>query len=105
VPRRILGAFLFHVPDQGMGKWELQRTDIPFPQNRWVRITTWLDLDTGGGAAAVWQDGVLVSAARVNGGDGSLEQMHFGLYAAPSLTSATVMNDDISVSQVTPRSK
>jgi hypothetical protein len=96
---------LFHGPDQGMGERELQRTDIPFPQDQWVRITTWLDLDPDGGAAAVWQDGVLVSAARVNGGDGSLDQMHFGLYAPPSLTSANVMNDDISVFRVTPRSK
>jgi hypothetical protein len=95
---------LFHVPDPGIGDRVLQRTDIPFPQDRWVRITTWLDLDPDHGAAAVWQDGVLVSAARVNGGDGSLDQMHFGLYAPPSLTSATVINDDIAVFRVTPRS-
>jgi hypothetical protein len=96
---------LFHVPDQGLGEWALQRTDLPFPQERWVRITTWLDLDPDGGAAAVWQDGVLVSAARVNGGDGSLDQMHFGLYAPPSLMSANVINDDISVFRVTARSR
>lgn len=58
-------------------------------------------LDPDHGAAAVWQDGVLVSAARVRGGDGSLDQMHFGLYAAPSLTHATVANDDIAVYRVT----
>jgi hypothetical protein len=70
-----------------------------------VRITTWLELDPDRGAAAVWQDGVLVSAARVDGGDGSLDQMHFGLYAPPSLTSGTVMNDDIAVFRLTPRSQ
>jgi hypothetical protein len=91
------------VPEHGLGERLLQRTDIPFPQRRWVRITTWLDLDPQHGAAAVWQDGVLVSAARVRGGDGSLDQMHFGLYAAPSLTSATVMNDDIAVYRARPR--
>ena len=80
--------YLFHVPDQGAGDWALQRTDVAFPQGRWVRITTWLDLDPVHGAAAVWQDGVLVSAARVGGGDGSLDQMHFGLYASPTLTPA-----------------
>ena len=74
-----------------------------FPQGRWVRITTWLDLDPVHGAAAVWQDGVLVSAARVQGGDGSLDQMHFGLYAPPTLTRGTVANDDIAVYQVRPR--
>ena len=92
---------LFHVPDHGIGERALQRTDVPFPQGRWVRITTWLDLDPDHGAAAVWQDGVLVSAARVRGGDGSLDQMHFGLYAPPSLTRGTVANDDIAVFQVT----
>jgi len=91
---------LFHVPDQGGGQRELQRTDIAFPQGRWVRITTWVDLDPDSGSAAVWQDGVLVSAARVRGGDGSLDQMHFGLYAPPSLTRGRVANDDIAVYRV-----
>jgi hypothetical protein len=91
---------LFHVPTHGVGDWEFQRTDVAFPQGRWVRITTWIDLDPMGGAAAVWQDGVLVSAARVQGGDGSLDQMHFGLYAPPSLTSASVENDDLAVYRV-----
>ena len=90
---------LFHVPDQGVGDREFQRTDLPFPRGKWVRITTWMDFDPDHGAAAVWQDGVLLSAAHVNGGDGSLYQMHFGLYAPPSLTSGTVANDDIAVYQ------
>jgi hypothetical protein len=93
---------LFHVPDPGRGDWTFQRTDLPFPQGRWVRITTWLDLDPDHGAAAVWQDGVLVSAAHVRGGDGSLDQMHFGLYAPPSLTRSSVLNDDIAVFRATP---
>jgi hypothetical protein len=92
---------LFHVPNHGVGGWDLQRTDVPFPQGRWVRITTWLDLHPEHGSAAVWQDGVLVSAARVQGGDDSLDQMHFGLYAPPSLTRGSVANDDISVFRVT----
>ncbi len=44
---------------------------------------------------------MLVSAARVRGGDGSLNQMHFGLYAPPSLTHGSVANDDIAVYRVT----
>ena len=91
---------LFHVPTHGVGDWDLQRTDVPFPQGRWVRITTWLDLDADHGAAAVWQDGVLVSAARVQGGDDSLDQMHFGLYAPAPLTRGSVANDDIAVYRV-----
>ena len=88
---------LFHVPDQGLGARTFQRTDRPFPRGRWVRITIWLDLDAQGGAAAVWQDGKLMSAAPVRGGDGSLDQLHFGLYAHPALTSGSVRNDDIAV--------
>jgi hypothetical protein len=68
-----------------------------------MRITTWLDLDPDHGAAAVWQDGVLMSAARVRGGDGTLDQLHFGLYAPPSLTSGVVRNDDVVVFRAKPR--
>jgi hypothetical protein len=93
---------LFHVPDQGAGQRALQRTDVPFPRGRWVRITIWLDVDPMHGAAAVWQDGRLMSAARVRGGDGTLDQLHFGLYAPPSLTRGVVRNDDIAVFRVTP---
>jgi hypothetical protein len=91
---------LFHVPDQGVAERALQRTDA-FPRGRWVRITIWLDLDPQRGAAAVWQDGRLMSAARVRGGDGTLDQLHFGLYAPPSLTRGVVRNDDIAVFRVT----
>jgi hypothetical protein len=94
---------LFHVPDQGIGQRALQRTDKPFPRGRWVRITTWLDLDPVHGAAAVWQNGVLMSAARVRGGDGTLDQLHFGLYAPPSLTSGVVRNDDLAVFRARPK--
>jgi hypothetical protein len=93
---------LFHVPDQGAGQRVLQRTDVPFPRGRWVRITIWLDVDPVQGVAAVWQDGRLMSAARVRGGDGTLDQLHVGLYAPPSLTRGVVRNDDIAVFRVTP---
>jgi hypothetical protein len=58
--------FLFHVPTQGSGERAFQRSDA-FPRDRWVRVTTLLDLRPEGGAAAVWQDGTLVSAARSTG--------------------------------------
>lgn len=88
---------LFHVPDQGVGERDFQRTDLPFPRGSWVRITIWADFDPQHGAAAVWQDGRLVSAARFRGGDGTLDQMHFGLYAYVSVTRGVVHNDDIAV--------
>lgn len=91
---------LFHVPEHGLGERAFQRTDRPFPRGSWVRISVWLDLSSAHGAAAVWQNGVLMSAARVRGGDDSLDQMHFGLYAPPSLTQGTVRNDDIAVYRV-----
>ena len=87
---------LFHVPTQGTADRAFQAT-AAFPRGQWVRVTTLLDLDADGGAAAVWQDGVLMSAARVEGGDGDLDQLHLGLYAAPSLTDASVWNDDVEV--------
>ena len=87
---------LFHVPTHGTADRAYQGTTT-FPRGQWVRVTTLLDLDSDGGAAAVWQDGVLMSAAAVDGGDGDLDQMHFGLYAPPSMTEASVWNDDIEV--------
>jgi hypothetical protein len=89
------------VPDQGLGERAYQNTHRPFPRGRWVRVTTWLDLDPQRGAAAVWQDGKLMSAAPVRGGDGTLDQLHLGLYAHPSLTSGSVRNDDIAVFRAT----
>ena len=62
-----------------------------------MRISVWLNLSSTHGASAVWQNGSATSAARVRGGDGTLDQMHFGLYAHPSLTQGTVRNDDIAV--------
>ena len=93
---------LFHVPKHGVAQRAFQRTDVPFPRGAWVRITIWLDLDAEHGAAAVWQDGTLMSASRVEGGDGTLDQMHFGLYAPPSVTNGIVRNDDIAVYRVEP---
>ena len=60
-------------------------------------MTPLLDLSAGGGAPAVWQDGARMSAAKVDGGDGDLDQLHFDLYVAPSTTEASVWNDDIEV--------
>ena len=48
----------------------------------------------------MWQDDILVSTAEVRGGCGLLEQAHFGLYAPPDVTSATVYNDDLTIREV-----
>jgi hypothetical protein len=50
----------------------------------------------------VWQNGVLISSARVGGMKGVLSQAHFGVYAPPSVTSATLYNDDLTITEVAP---
>ena len=85
---------VFHVPDQGHGD-RLFQSDATFPLQRWVRVTTYLDVRPGHGAIATWFDGKLASAARVNGGTGTVPQAHFGLYSSPDLFAARVVNDDL----------
>ena len=92
---------VFHVPRPNEGRPALQRTDVHFPMRTWVRLTTYLDLRPGRGAIAVWQDGVLVTAARVDPDLGDrLEQAHFGLYAPPEVAAAVVYNDDLTIAEV-----
>ena len=101
---------LMHVPYQGFSNLIYQRTDIPFPQNQWVKLTMYIDLtpdaytpvQTIRGYALAYQNDVLVSAARVSGGNGYLTQAHFGLYASPEMTSGTVYNDDLTIQEMAP---
>ena len=69
--------FLFHVPDQGGGDRLLQRTDLPFPLGRWVRITTWLDLDPDHGLVAV-AGSVPRRLGRAHGGHGQESRIRLG---------------------------
>jgi hypothetical protein len=90
----------FHVPRQGMSQRAFQ-TSEPFPMRRWVRVTTYIDLRPNG-VIATWQDGTLTSAARVEGGTGTLQQVHFGMYAPPSLLNGMVFNDDLTIWHLDP---
>jgi len=90
---------LFHVPRQGEGKPVQANTTTLFPLRQWVHIRMEVDFSRRG-AIAVWQDGRLVTTAGIEGGHGRLEQAHFGIYASPSVTNATVYNDDLSIRQV-----
>jgi hypothetical protein len=90
---------LFHVPRVGEGLPLQPNTATRFPLRQWVKLRMELDFAPRG-AIAVWQDGRLITAARVEGGRGRLEQAHFGIYASPSVTNATVYNDDLSIRQV-----
>lgn len=91
---------LMHVPRQGTHEYLYQNTSMKFPQRQWVHVRVFLDNRATGGYAKVWQDGVLVSHAGVNGMNGTLAQAHFGLYAAPSITQGIVFNDDLVIREV-----
>jgi|CXWL01.1.fsa_nt_gi hypothetical protein len=88
---------LMHVPNQGERQPTLQTSTILFPMRQWVEIRIYVDFDPVNGQAMVWQDGQMVSAAPVSGGNGKLEQAHFGLYAAPGLASGVIYNDDLEI--------
>jgi len=87
---------VFHVPDQGQHVTELE-SHRPFPQKQWVHLKITIDFDPNHGSIRVRQDGKLVAKAKVNGGHGTLEQAHFGMYGAPSLTAGTLCNDDLRI--------
>ena len=94
-----------HVPRQGLAEHQDQRTDIVFPQKQWVKVDIVIDYRPESGAIAVFQDGVLMSAARIDGkqganGGGVLNQAHFGMYAPPSLSSGVIYNDDMVIAEL-----
>lgn len=101
-PGTVVGdvVHLMHVPNPGERQPTFQTSTILFPMRQWVELKFYLDMDPVHGEAKVWQDGQLVSAALVNGGDGKLAQAHFGMYAAPELASGVVYNDDLEIREV-----
>ena len=88
-----------HVPSQGERQPTFQSSTIQFPLRQWVEIRIYVDFDPVHGQAIVWQDGQMVSAANVSGGNGKLEQAHFGMYAAPEVASGVVYNDDLQITE------
>ncbi len=91
---------LMHVPYQGQQVHTYQPNVLSFPKKEWVNIKIYLDTRPGAGYAKVWQNGVLVSQANIADGNGTLAQAHFGLYAAPSVSSGIVFNDDLEIKEV-----
>ena len=90
---------LMHVPHQGGQSYEYQTDSLTFPQQQWVKLTVYLDFRDNG-YAKVWQDGVLVSHAKVSDTQNRLAQAHFGLYASPHIETGVVYNDDIVIKEV-----
>lgn len=91
---------LVHVPDQGKQEYIYQNTELQYPYREWVRISIYIDLSPSYGYAKVYQNGILVSHAVVNGGNGLLEQAHFGLYSSAATSSGSIFNDDLDIREV-----
>ena len=91
---------LMHVPLQGQKEWLFQTNSVKFTQNKWVKLKVYLDTRPQTGYAKVWQNDTLVSYARISDGNGTLAQAHFGLYAAPSVSSGVIYNDDLEIREV-----
>ena len=91
---------LMHVPLQGKKDYLFQTTTVRFPQKQWVCIKIYLDTRPHIGYAKIWQNDTLVSYAKIFDGNGVLAQAHFGLYAAPSVASGIIYNDDLEIKEV-----
>jgi hypothetical protein len=96
---------LVHAPDQGKQEYIYQNTTLQYPYREWVRISIYIDLSKDNGYAKVYQNGTLVSHAEVNGGNGLLEQAHFGLYSSAAIPSGTIFNEDLEIREVSNESE
>lgn len=90
---------LTHVPRQGQQVYLFQTTAVTFPQKEWVELKMYLDF-TEDGYVKVWQNGVLVSHARVEKTKNQLSQVHFGMYSPPQMTTGVIFNDDLTIKEV-----
>jgi len=90
---------LQHVPKQGEQEHIFQTTTTSFPQKEWVELKIFLDLSNNG-YAKVWQNGVIVSHAKIKKTKNRLAQAHFGMYCAPQISSGVVYNDDLTIKMV-----
>lgn len=130
---------LTNAPDTNQSIHDIYQTDsIVLNTNQWAKITVLIDytIDNTYNSqyAAVWQNGQLVSASRINNRltvdsaralnrpcstnlpstatvqdyenacglnyVNGLAQAHFGLYAAPLLSSGEIFNDDLSITEI-----
>lgn len=90
---------LQHTSGQGENDILFQTTTLLFPKKEWVELKIYLDLGAHG-YAKVWQNGRLVSHAKVRNITNKLAQAHFGMYSPPQLESAVVYNDDLLIEMV-----
>ncbi|PIE85095.1 polysaccharide lyase [Candidatus Gracilibacteria bacterium] len=90
---------LQHTTNQGEQNSIFQTSTITFPQKQWVELKIFLDFRDNG-YAKVWQNGELVSYAKIGNITNKLSQAHFGLYSSPQISSGEVFNDDLKIIEV-----
>lgn len=90
---------LQHTIEAGKNEYFFQTSTIQFPQKEWVEIKIFIDFSEGK-YAKVWQNGQLVSHARLGNVNNILAQAHFGMYCAPQIESGIVYNDDLRIEMV-----
>ncbi len=90
---------LQHTTNQGEQNSVFQTSTLTFPQREWVELKIFLDFSDNG-YAKVWQNGELVSYAKIGNITNKLSQAHFGLYCSPQLSTGEVFNDDLEIIEV-----
>ncbi len=90
---------LQHTTNQGEQEHIFQTDDITFPQKEWVELKIFLDFGDDG-YAKVWQNGELVSHAKIGNITNKLSQAHFGMYCSPQISAGVVYNDDLKIEMV-----
>ncbi len=90
---------LQHTLSAGVSEYYFQTSTLKFPQKEWVELKIYLDFSDGK-YAKVWQNGELVSHARIDNVENKIAQAHFGLYCPPQMVSGTVFNDDLVIEMV-----
>lgn len=90
---------LQHTINAGVSDYVFQTNSIKFPQKEWVELKIYLDFSDEK-YAKVWQNGQLVSHARIDNVENKVAQAHFGLYCPPQMVSGIVYNDDLRIEMV-----
>lgn len=91
---------LMHVPWAGGKQTTFQTSTLLFPKSEWVELKIYLDFSNPEGVVRVWQNGILVSEAKVYCRKNAISQLHFGLYAPPTVSSGSIYNDDLRIEEV-----
>ena len=96
-------VYLQHVPVFGSQdenyQASAQNNGLRFPMQQWVALSIVYD-GRPGGKAEVYQDGVLVSKAYINSGNGFLSRVHLGMYASPAVSSGVVFNKSVVIEEI-----